>query len=100
MFKRAIMIAVLAGLPFIPTGMSAQTNCGTKLYCLIPTALHTTSSPNNSISSTMPSELKSAPHCCRQHLLPQDLFTLLINLGSTRPLPRVSDLSSPNDRKP
>lgn len=61
MFKRAIMIAVLAGLPFIPTGMSAQTNCGTKLYCLIPTALHTTSSTFNFFNDAFGTQIGQLP---------------------------------------
>ena len=49
MFKRVIAIAIVAGLPLVSTAASAQSNCGTKLYCLIPAALQTTSSTFNLI---------------------------------------------------
>lgn len=61
MFKRAISIAVLAGLSFVPTIVSAQTNCGTKLYCLIPTALHTTSSTFNFFNDAFGTQIGQLP---------------------------------------
>jgi hypothetical protein len=61
MLKRAITIAVLAGLSFVPTIVSAQTNCGTKLYCLIPTALHTTSSTFNFFNDAFGTQIGQLP---------------------------------------
>jgi hypothetical protein len=61
MFKRAIAIAVLAALPFVSTGLSAQSNCGTKLYCLIPTALHTGSSTFNFFNDAFGTQIGQLP---------------------------------------
>src|SRR5947209_4293042 len=61
MFKRAIATVILAGLPFASTVMSAQSNCGTKLYCLIPTVFHTTSSTFNFFNDAFGTQIGQLP---------------------------------------
>ncbi len=61
MFKRVLTIATLAVLPFAPKGVSAQSNCGTKLYCLIPTAFHTTSSTFNFFNDAFGTQISQLP---------------------------------------
>jgi hypothetical protein len=61
MFKRVLTIATLAALPFTSVGVSAQSNCGTKLYCLIPTAFHTTSSVFNFFNDAFGTQISQLP---------------------------------------
>jgi hypothetical protein len=61
MHKRALRIAILTSLLFISIGASAQSNCGAKLYCLIPTALHTTSSTFNFFNDAFGTQISQLP---------------------------------------
>jgi hypothetical protein len=61
MLKRALTIAILSSLPFVSIGATAQSNCGTKLYCLIPTALHTTSSTFNFFNAAFGTQVSELP---------------------------------------
>jgi hypothetical protein len=61
MLKRAITITILATLFFTSIGASAQSNCGTKLYCLIPAALHTTSATFNFFNHAFGTQIGQLP---------------------------------------
>ena len=61
MHKRPLTIAIFASLFFMSISASAQSNCGTKLYCLIPTALHTTSSNFNFFNDAFGTQIGQLP---------------------------------------
>jgi hypothetical protein len=61
MLKRPLTIAIFASLFFMSISASAQSNCGTKLYCLIPTALHTTSSNFNFFNDAFGTQIGQLP---------------------------------------
>jgi hypothetical protein len=61
MLKRALTITILASVPFIAIVASAQSACGTKLYCLIPNALHTTSSTFNFFNDAYGTQIGQLP---------------------------------------
>jgi len=61
MLKRPLTIAIFASLFLMSISASAQSNCGTKLYCLIPTALHTTSSNFNFFNDAFGTQIGQLP---------------------------------------
>jgi hypothetical protein len=61
MLKRPLTIAIFASLFVTSISASAQSNCGTKLYCLIPTALHTTSSNFNFFNDAFGTQIGQLP---------------------------------------
>jgi hypothetical protein len=62
MLNRVLTIVILASL-FSSISMSAQNTCGssTKLFCLIPTALHTTSSTFNFFNEAFGTQIGQLP---------------------------------------
>jgi len=61
MLKRALMIAVLCGV-FVSIDTIAQNTCGsTKLYCLIPTAFHTTTATFNFFNEAFGTQATQLP---------------------------------------
>jgi hypothetical protein len=61
MLKRALMIAILSGV-FTSISATAQSTCGsTKLYCLIPTAFHTTTATFNFFNEAFGTQVSQLP---------------------------------------
>ena len=60
MLKRAVVIAIF-GYAMVPVGASAQNCASTKLFCLIPTAFHTTVSQFNFFNEAFGTQIAQLP---------------------------------------